>query len=847
MISTPPSRPTTSSPGFAAQPFPTLGALRRPRQSLSGSFSLGPEGLIEHLQLGALDNEDDDPRGANNSSIIPVSPRLPRPSYSALRLHKPHLRRRPSSLSVSSSNNSNFQLAPPSPYTMRSATGTPGLSRLRFGSTHNLAAQVDETRTEDEFSEDDVTRNTEGDEEDGEEDGLKGMDSMRSWRHDAMMQHLYEAAAFWGDKIFSLTGDKNDAFWLAQIHFLTSRYARAVRILIQPLEKPVRLREKSTGMSPSRKGKERASMEDEEAERLEEDLKKGRGDPNGSLGGLFEEGWIEGDRLGRGGRRIVDVSLACRHLAAQCLTRMGHLDEALEMLGSTNPFQGAANSGPHVKSDGGIKLESSCCLLRGQIHLRLSATARAKECFVEALSLDVRCYDAFVALVDGQMMGVEEEWDFIQNLCYREQSDDLSEFIQMMYTIRLKKYKHLREITQARRRLLTEYGLSGNADVMCGLADTLYAQFKWNECYAVTSKILALVPFHSSALLLHLACMHHLPRLRSALYLLAHNLISAEPDAATSWYAVGLWYYTGEKWSEARRYFGKASLMDPRLGTSWIAFAHSFAMEKEHDQAIIAYSTAARLFQGSHLPVLFIGMEHLQLENVAVAGHHFESALTVCKSDPLLFNEMGVIAYMQEDYPTAVDQFRKALAASEEMQGTPATWAKTHLNLGHSLRKLGKIDESFLAYEMALKLDPTSDSAYGGMGIVFLLKGKLNSAIECFHQALSLDPMSPQITSILHSSLHATTEFEGALGSIPGLPSCLRDEGFDPFRVVEAGVEAEDFGVDDVSQMDETGLADQTGSDERSLRDLSNNRDVGLDMTVSGYEGDTMDIEDGSM
>lgn len=42
--------------------------------------------------------------------------------------------------------------------------------------------------------------------------------------------------------------------------------------------------------------------------------------------------------------------------------------------------------------------------------------------------------------------------------------------------------------------------------------------------------------------------------------------------------------------------------MDPRFGAAWIAFAHSFAMEKEHDQAITAYSTAARLFQGCVLP-----------------------------------------------------------------------------------------------------------------------------------------------------------------------------------------------------------------------------------------------------
>jgi hypothetical protein len=47
----------------------------------------------------------------------------------------------------------------------------------------------------------------EGAEED-EEDKTWGMvDSMRLWRHDAIMQHLYETAVFWGDKILSWTGE----------------------------------------------------------------------------------------------------------------------------------------------------------------------------------------------------------------------------------------------------------------------------------------------------------------------------------------------------------------------------------------------------------------------------------------------------------------------------------------------------------------------------------------------------------------------------------------------------------------------------------------------------------------
>ena len=43
--------------------------------------------------------------------------------------------------------------------------------------------------------------------EDEEERSWDMVDSMRLWRHDAIMQHLYETAAFWGDKVLSWTGE----------------------------------------------------------------------------------------------------------------------------------------------------------------------------------------------------------------------------------------------------------------------------------------------------------------------------------------------------------------------------------------------------------------------------------------------------------------------------------------------------------------------------------------------------------------------------------------------------------------------------------------------------------------
>jgi anaphase-promoting complex subunit 6 len=45
------------------------------------------------------------------------------------------------------------------------------------------------------------------DDEEEEECEWTAVDRMRLWRHDALMQHLYETAAFWGDKVLSWTSE----------------------------------------------------------------------------------------------------------------------------------------------------------------------------------------------------------------------------------------------------------------------------------------------------------------------------------------------------------------------------------------------------------------------------------------------------------------------------------------------------------------------------------------------------------------------------------------------------------------------------------------------------------------
>lgn len=53
------------------------------------------------------------------------------------------------------------------------------------------------------------------------------------------------------------------------------------------------------------------------------------------------------------------------------------------------------------------------CHLRGLVMLKLNRSDQAKQCFLEALALDVKCYDSFEQLINGEMMSVDEGTWFI--------------------------------------------------------------------------------------------------------------------------------------------------------------------------------------------------------------------------------------------------------------------------------------------------------------------------------------------------------------------------------------------------------------------------------------------------
>lgn len=484
---------------------------------------------------------------------------------------------------------------------------------------------------------------------------------------------------------------------------------------------------------------------------------------------------------------LVNWSSPCRYLTAQCQVRLNKLQEALDLTGEDHTRWTGRASARAPSLDGGIKLGSSVCHLRGQIYMRLDEPAKAKEAFLLALALDVKNYDSFSALIDGQLLGEDEQWDLIQTLEFAAQAGSEAEaqadfeWVRWMYTTRLSQrtVAHAARVAAARQTLVQHHqGMRANPTVLLSLAESLWLAMRYEDAYAITQHILALDAGYTLALPIHIACMYYLPRLRPALFLLAHALTESQPDSCEAWYAVGTWYASAQRWSEARRHFSKASLLDPRFAPSWIAFGHSFAFEGESDQAITAYSTAARKFPNSGLPRLFIGMEHLSQGNHSLAQLFLQSAAEELGNDPLCANERGVALFQGGRIDEAIDLFRAALEAAAETQQPASAWCTVHLNLGLAYRKLGRDDEARPCFLRVIEYDAACAPAYIALGMCAHRQGDLADAVGWYHEGLGIDPRDPIGTDLLALALDARAAQglpEGFL-SLPEEQSVSMDE-----------------------------------------------------------------------
>jgi len=605
-------------------------------------------------------------------------------------------------------------------------------------------------------------------------------------------KHLTTSATFFADKLVSLgSRDPEDVYLYAQVLYEGKHYQRALTLLNREglASRVLEGRARNSGLESA------TSSSACTAGKYMTEYGCDASDTRIRLTYLTAQCYAAMNKweeclkvLGRGDLEDVEEDEEMNKKRGPCSSNLENItgDRGADIICAdlANGFSTRTETHSRLRKRGSISTISALCLLRGRAYDALDNRSLARHWYVSALKADYFCYEALAALLSQHMLTVEEEQELLASL----QIEPGDKWLKFVYVTMGKKYhpvnvrgieegepsfcfKMLNELTtfkrrscwtgawygrdkQARNHLSTRpalhktldfetelVALSGNGDIAQANAECLYSRGDFHGCYEIISEVLERDPFQLSAIPCFLSVAVELRR-KSELYLCAQKLVEEYPDHSVSWFAVACYYYCVRQFEEARHYFCKSTALEKAFAPAWIGFGHSFAAQDESDQALVAYRTAVRMFPGCHLPLLCIGMEYQRTNNLILAEQFCVKARDICPSDPLTYNELGVLCYRNMNFVAAATNLEKALALAPQV--STDLLEISIVNLAHTHRKLRNFDAAIMWYERALSISPLSASTYTALGFTYQLRGEFQSfmgeAIDCYHKALGLSP-----------------------------------------------------------------------------------------------------------
>jgi anaphase-promoting complex subunit 6 len=93
-----------------------------------------------------------------------------------------------------------------------------------------------------------------------------------------------------------------------------------------------------------------------------------------------------------------------------------------------------------------------------------------------------------------------------------------------------------------------------SADLKLIEAEQAFSEQRFQQCYQTLKTIADDDPYFTDIVPLYCSVLIELGK-QGELYYIAHKLVNANPDSATSWYAVGSYYFLIKKYPQARKYF----------------------------------------------------------------------------------------------------------------------------------------------------------------------------------------------------------------------------------------------------------------------------------------------------
>ncbi|OUC49970.1 tetratricopeptide repeat protein [Trichinella nativa] len=423
------------------------------------------------------------------------------------------------------------------------------------------------------------------------------------------------------------------------------------------------------------------------------------------------------------------------YLAMQCLPGDDYCDELLQLAGNV-----AANAGV------GKALE------------RTGACEQAVAAYVECLKQDIFCAEAAEHLFGKSLISEQQKRTVLEELQSQIGSQGLlPPDLLHYYYFSVSENGYSAELSK--RTLSVWPQLENNVEILLPRARRLYTVGLFDEACRLTKLLLDQDRYNSKVLQLHVCVLVELHQAND-LFVVAHSLGTDVPSDPVSWYAMACYSHVKGSYDSAKRYFRKATALEPRYGLAWIGHGRSCAADHEHDQAMSCYVRASDCMPGDPLPLLCISSEYSLISNYTLAERYSTQAVALAPDEPDSLHEMGVLMFRMERHDDARHYMTQALrelrARLQELDvdtavpnNLPVRFEALLNNLGHLYRRVDQPERALKYHQLALSLQPQRADTHASTGMALASLNRPSQAFQFLKQALTLDPCNEPATVLI--------------------------------------------------------------------------------------------------
>lgn len=240
--------------------------------------------------------------------------------------------------------------------------------------------------------------------------------------------------------------------------------------------------------------------------------------------------------------------------------------------------------------------------------------------------------------------------------------------------------------------------------------------------------------------------------------------MNSDPEYYLTNYSIGCYYCLIKDYTKCREFYCKCNLLNNEFPECWISLGLLYSNQDESDQSINTYIEAHKLYPGNVNIIINLAIEYMKTNNLILSEQYLLSVKDENVTNPLLWNELGVIYYRQNKYDQSLLCFLNVMKIVSNLpKRLLNNWECTIINLGHIYRIKEDYNKAIEYFEMGIKLNPKISSSYSSLGLCYYLNGNNEKAIINFHKCLMIDNDDPIGSELLQMCLDDDIENVDAL------------------------------------------------------------------------------------